>query len=282
MTCNHNDNCAYLCAPQTKHTCVPPPETADSPCLSSKDSLLVASPESLLASLLEAVCTTFILAITSPSHAGTGRRFIATHGPLVGVSATPRSAAIATSSGTRHRPRDAVWENALVTVKQDKMDHDDADNFGAQSLIALAAQTLPDGTGNANQTKRKRGGLQQGGLQRGGLQQGGWQQGGLEGVDVYKSHMIQKLLTNQPGLTLAEHLRLLMSPAFKGKNACNNVHKSARNVLPKHARKRLRGRANGMKTFNDHFVGVWNNELSPSQRDPYNKWAKEITRRLTR
>ena len=64
------------------------------------------------------------------------------------------------------------------------MDHDDADKFGAQSLIALAAQTLPDGTGNANQTKRKRGGLQQGGLQQGGLQQGGLQQGGLQGVDV--------------------------------------------------------------------------------------------------
>jgi hypothetical protein len=68
----------------------------------------------------------------------------------------------------------------LVTVKQDKVDHDDADNIGAQLLIALAAQTLPDGTGNANQTKHKRGGgLQRGGLQRGGLQQGGWQQGGV-------------------------------------------------------------------------------------------------------
>jgi hypothetical protein len=157
------------------------------------------------------------------------------------------------------------------------MDHDNADKFGAQSLIALAAQTLPDGTGNANQTKRKRGGLQQGGMQQGGLQQGG-----LQGVDMYISHVKQKILTNQPNLTLVDHLRHLMSPASKGKNARNNVlHESAHN-LPKHARKRLRGTSNGMKTFNDHLVDVWNNELSPSQRDPYNKWAKEITQRLTR
>ena len=98
---------------------------------------------------------------------------------------------------------------------------------------------------------------------------------------MYISHVKQKILTNQPGLTLAEHLRHLMSPAFKGENACNNVHKLARN-LPRHARKRLQGAANGMKTINDHFVDVWNNKLSPSERDPYNKWAKEITRRLTR
>jgi hypothetical protein len=149
------------------------------------------------------------------------------------------------------------------------MDHDDADNFGAQSLIALAAQTLPDGTGNTNQTKRKRGGLQQGGLQQGGLQQGS-----LEGVDVFISHMKQKILTHQPGLTLVEHLRHLMSPASKGKNARNN--------LPKHARKRLRGTSNGVNTFNDRFVHVWYNKLSNDQREPYNKWAEEITRRLTR
>ena len=162
------------------------------------------------------------------------------------------------------------------------MDHDDADKFGAQSLIALAAQTLPDGTGNANQTKRKRGGLQQGGLQQGGLQQGGLQQGGLQGVDVYISHVKQKILTKQPRLTLVEHLRHLVSPASKGKNARNNVlHESAHNP-PKHARKRLRGTSNGMKTFNDHLVDVWNNKLSPSQRGPYNKWAEEITQRLAR
>ena len=182
----------------------------------------------------------------------------------------------------RHRHRDAVCKNALVTIKQDKMDHDDADKFGAQSLIALAAQTLPDGTGNANQTKRKRGDLQQGGLQQGGLQQGGLQQGGLQGVDVYISHVKQKILTKQPRLTLVEHLRHLVSPASKGKNARNNVlHESAHN-LPKRARKRLRGTSNGMKTFNDHLVDVWNNKLSPSQRGPYNKWAEEITRRLAR
>jgi hypothetical protein len=157
------------------------------------------------------------------------------------------------------------------------MDHDDADKFGAQSLIALVAQTLPDGTGNANQTKRKQCGLQQGGMQQGGLQQDG-----LQGVDVYISHVKKKILTNQPSLTLVEHLCHLMSPASKGKNARNNVlHESAHN-LPKHARKRLRGTSNGMKTFNDHLVDVWNNVLSPSQRDPYNKWAEEITRRLTR
>ena len=154
------------CAPQTKRTRAPP----DALCSSSKHSMLVPSPEFLLTSFVEAsaVTTNCFLAVTAPSHA----------------SSTPRSAAIATSSGTRHRHRDAVCKNALVTIKQDKMDHDDADKFGAQSLIALAAQTLPDGTGNANQTKRKRGGLQQGGLQQGGLQQGGLQQGGLQGVDV--------------------------------------------------------------------------------------------------
>ncbi len=157
------------------------------------------------------------------------------------------------------------------------MDHDDADKFGAQSLIALAAQTLPDGTGNANQTKRKRGGLQQGGMQQGGLQQGG-----LQGVDVFISHVKQKILTNQPRLTLVEHLRHLMSPASKGENARNNALHESAHKLPKRARKRLRGTSNGMKTFNDHLVDVWNNELSPNQREPYNKWAEEITRRLTR
>ena len=146
------------------------------------------------------------------------------------------------------------------------MDHDDADKFGAQSLIALAAQTLPDGTGNANQTKRKWDGLQQGGLQ----------QDGLQGVDVFVSHVKQKILTNQPRLTLVQHLRYLMSPASKGENARNNVLHESAHKLPKRARKRLRG------TFNDYLVDVWNNELSNDQREPYNKWAEEITRRLTR
>ena len=251
MNCNHNHN---SCAPQTKRTRAPP----DAPCSSSKHSMLVPSPEASLEP--SAATTNCFLAVTAPTRA----------------SSTPRSAAIATSSGTRHRHRDAVCKNALVTVEQDKMDHDDADKIGAQSLIALAARTLPDGTGNANQTKRKRGGLQQGGMQQGGMQQGGLQQGGLQGVDVFVSHVKQKILTNQPRLTLVQHLRYLMSPASNGENARNNVLHESAHKLPKRARKRLRG------TFNDYLVDVWNNELSNDQREPYNKWAEEITRRLTR
>ena len=59
-------------------------------------------------------------------------------------------------------------------------------------------------------------------------------------------------------------------------NGAVQLQTEAAHKLPKRARKRLRG------TFNDYLVDVWNNELSNDQREPYNKWAEEITRRLTR